>query len=122
MAQLDNTPIATCSQCQQQLSLRELVEDPQYLPQGMRFAGQATERNEIYFEHRSPSCGATFTVPALYFAPLIDEHLTPAVPLETEECGRHCFAVDDLSACEHSCLYAPFRRLLLRLREGKAAG
>jgi len=121
MAQLDNTPVAECANCQQRMSVRELVEDPQYVPQGMRFAGTGIDRNELFFQHCRPGCGATFAVPALYFAPLIDEHLTPAVPVDSDDCGRHCFAVEDLSACEHACLYAPFRRLLLRLRQEKAA-
>ena len=121
MLEQDNTPIAQCPQCQRAMSVRELVEDPQYVPQGMRFAGSGTERNELYFEHRSPGCGATFAVSALYFAPLIDEQLTAAVPIESADCGRHCFAIDDLSACEHACLYSPFRRLLLRLRQEKGA-
>jgi hypothetical protein len=104
-----------CPGCGRALRLRDLLESPEFEAVGMSFEGGkfSAEFNSYYFNHKTADCGTTLCVPVDLFVTLIPETIPEQVLSGTEACEKHCVRVDDLSACQQDCHYAPFRRFLL---------
>lgn len=84
---------------------------------GMQLVDETKDLNVFYFTHNRSDCGTTFVVPAGAFLPFITEPVPDEVTIGTDECNKHCLAIDDLAVCYAHCRYAPFRRLLLAMRD-----
>ncbi len=118
----DATTHKRCPGCGTAFTMDQILESAEIEPIGMQLEDNDHAWNFYYFNHRCPSCGSTFVIPVLDFLPWITEPVPQATLTGTESCERHCMRLDDLGDCQARCRYAPFRRLLLRMRSRKASG
>jgi hypothetical protein len=86
----------------------------------MQFEDPDHKYNFYYFNHLCPNCGSTILIPVMEFLPYVNEPVPDLVRTGMEDCERHCLKIDDLAECSAPCRYAPFRRLLLRIRDEHA--
>jgi hypothetical protein len=111
--------IRACPFCKVKLTLDKLVSDPLLRPIGMAF-GKGSFENAFYcFQHETQDCGTSFLVNVLIFSPRISEPIPKERLTLTESCERHCVSIEDLSECKQPCLFAPFRRFLIKMLETK---
>ena len=108
-----------CPKCGLDLSLADFASAPSLLPIGM-LVDDEPARHLFFFVHVTESCGTTLTVPAERFAPLLTKPPPGDSLLGTDACSERCAHVDDLRLCIRACRWAPFRRLLVKLRQARA--
>jgi len=106
-----------CPGCGTKFTLREIVEGGSVRPVGMKFDDPELQWNMFYFKHDEDYCGATFAIPVTRFLPFMDEPIPGEVLTGEEGCNGHCLDQTDTHECSRPCLYAPFRRFLLRLMD-----
>jgi len=118
---VEHVVVKRCPKCQAEFSLADFENDPDIEPVGMQFFGGPQRDNYFFFTHTCAHCGTTFIMPVTDLVPLVHEPIPDQTRTGEHDCGGHCMRVEDLSHCTAPCRYAPFRRLLLRLREEHAA-
>ena len=106
-----------CPGCGTKFTLKEIVEGGSVRPIGMKFDDPDLRWNMYYFVHDEAYCGTTFAIPVTRFLPFINEPIPGEVLAGSAECGQHCLRADDTTECHATCLYAPFRRFLLKLMD-----
>lgn len=111
----------TCTGCGYEFGLERIAREAQLEPVGMQFDDPDHKYNFYYFNHTCSNCGSTILIPVMEFLPYVNEPVPDLVRTGMEDCGRHCLRIDDLDECSAPCRYAPFRRLLLRIRDEHAA-
>ncbi len=119
--EVDQPVVKTCPKCGAEFTLDDFLNDPDIEPIGMQFFGAAERDNYFFFAHVCAECGTTFLLPVAELMPLVNEPVPTLSRTGQHDCGGHCLRIEDLSHCSAPCRYAPFRRLLLRLREQHAA-
>lgn len=108
------SPTKTCTGCGAVFTLQDVIDDPIIQPRGMQFEDEDLEWNSYYFNHVCDHCGSTFTISVKEFLPYITEPIPPEVLTGSGMCEQHCLSIQDLQECHAPCMYAPFRRFLLR--------
>ncbi len=116
---MNDDPIRTCPFCKDILTLDRLVSDPLIRPIGMTFGKGSFEHAFYYFQHQTPDCGTSFLVNVLIFSSCLSEPIPKERLTLTESCERHCVNIEDLLECKQPCLFAPFRRFLIKMLEAK---
>jgi hypothetical protein len=116
---MNDDPIRTCPFCNDILTLDKLVSDPLIRPIGMIFGKGSFEHAFYCFQHETQDCGTSFLVNVLIFSPYLSEPIPKERLTLTESCERHCVNIKDLSECKQPCLFAPFRRFLIKMLETK---
>lgn len=113
--------VKECPKCAVGLTLSDFLTKVEIEPIGMSIDPVDPELNFYYFNHECANCGTTFVVDVRAFVPCIDEPIPTQILHGSSVCGGHCTRIDDLAQCPNECLYAPFRRFLLRLRDKLSA-
>jgi hypothetical protein len=108
-----------CSCCRTWFTRQQLLTSPVIEPIGMTFDKGQPTWNLFYFNHLEKSCLSTFTVPAEQMDPFLVEPAPGLILFGDDRCEGHCSSVADLSLCTSSCHWAPYRRLLLRMRAAR---
>ena len=110
-----------CPMCGVQFAIAEIAEHPDVDPIGMMVETVGGKPCHLYFfNHVVADCGTTFVVPAEEFLPYIREPLPEHSLLGTQPCEGHCTHLENLQACAQACLYAPYRRYMLAMRDRRA--
>ena len=110
----------TCAGCGYEFDLASIARDAQLEPVGMQFEDPDHKYDFYYFNHTCLSCGSTILIPVMEFLSYVKEPVPDLVRTGMEDCERHCLRIDDLETCSAPCRYAPFRRLLLQMRDEHA--
>ena len=113
---MDRERFSQCPCCEAWFSSQDILAGPDIEPLGMTFETGDTRFNLIYFNHRVPGCGSTFTIEARRLEPFLSEIPPPDVMAGQLGCDNHCTSMNDLAACDVPCCWAPYRRFLLQLR------
>ncbi len=102
---------------------RDFVLDPRIRLIGFQAFPSLPDANLLIFEHR---CGSSVSVQARRLRHLLPDSMQ-ALDLPnlfgSDTCNQHCRSLENLSACDRSCVNARDRQLVLLLLEmrGKAA-
>ncbi len=104
-----------CPYCKAQLTLDQLVNDPQLRLIGMSFVEDSIEWVFYFYQHDVSNCGTSFVVQAEEFAAYIDEPIPTTKLAQRECCEQHCVNLEDLSNCRQPCHFAPFRRFMHKM-------
>ena len=115
---MDNPFFKQCPSCREWFSRRAILQNPQIRPIGMSVDPRNPDLSLLFFQHDSDHCGTSFTIPVKEFLPVIEEPLNEDM-MGRANCPGHCTHIDDLNECHLSCLYAPFRRLILSILENR---
>ena len=114
-----NITIKLCPKCNTPFTLKDILESKDIVPIGMASDNDEPELNFFYFNHITPVCNTTFTIPLYEFESIINEYIPETVLKGSDYCEGHCSTIDDLLLCGQDCHHAPYRRLLLSMIEKK---
>lgn len=116
-----NGHIKECPKCKAKFTLEQLFYDPDIIPIGLCFQEDCPDLNIYFFNHEADACQTTFTVEVEKFSSFIDGKIPKQKLSGTAACEDYCNHIDDDGNCSQDCHYAPFRVLLIKMREAKAA-
>jgi len=116
---MDNIKFKQCPKCETWFSREDILESLNIIPLGMTVDEEDSTLSFFYFNHKRPTCDTPFTIPVRRFEPFITEPIPSKINFGNPSCEGHCTSMEDLMVCQQECLYAPFRRFLLKLIDMK---
>ena len=114
-----NEQIKACPLCSETFSIDQLMENPHFVPIGMRLDDSEPSLNLFFFDHAIESCNTTFVIPILWFRSLLREPAPLANLAGSCSCAQYCSSIEDFSTCNKECGWAPYRRLLKEMMQAK---
>ncbi len=111
---LNDIPIKICPKCKAQLTMHDLIYNPEVKPIGFSL-GETNIQSLFVFNHVKEKCNTTFAIPANTFTSMIDEAIPQIIRADLPECEKHCNNLNDRIECQQNCKWAPYRRFFLSL-------
>ena len=111
--------IKDCPKCKKEISLKDILEDPEFVPIGISIDDEDYSLNFYYFNHKSENCNTTFAILVEAFNSVIKEIIPTKILTNTSVCNGYCTDVENKNNCPNACQWAPYLRFLVTLIESK---
>ena len=108
-----------CPNCKKWFSIDDFINNVEIQPIGMKLDNNTFALNLYFFNHYNDTCNTTFAMRVDDFKEYIDEKIPHEILVNTDECLEHCTKLKDLMACNNECIFAPYRRFLMKLIDNR---
>ncbi|RKX20858.1 MAG: hypothetical protein DRP35_05370 [Candidatus Zixiibacteriota bacterium] len=115
----NNKNFKQCPNCKKWFSVDDFINNNEIQPIGMKLDNNTFALNLYFFNHYNDECKTTFAMRVDDFEEYIDEKIPHKILAKTDECLNHCANLEDLMPCNNECVFAPYRRYLMKLIDNR---
>ena len=105
-----------CGGCRQQFSVLDILTQPEFRPLGLQTGPPGSGLAGVCFLHDLPECQSSMLVTLEELRPFVLEPVPSANPDQPLSCIDRCQEFRRLDPCYTNCFFAPFQRMLVRIK------
>ena len=105
-----------CGGCRQEFSVQDILTRPEFRPLGLQTGPPGSGLAGVCFLHDLPDCQSSLLVTLEELCPFVVEPM-PTVDQDLPvSCINKCQEFRRLDPCYTTCFFAPFQRMLVRIK------